>query len=433
MKIISLCILFAFLFVSVSYSHAASNDITPQPSPTELDKTQAELSAKEGELSKLTDKIDSLKKGHQTATNEAELVAEQLRHISGKVQLAELQLKKTKISITNTSNDLDKITSNIKESENLINIKRQQLGDTLRSLYEHEQRNTTLDIFLGADSLSTFIINQEIHHDLTAATYELVQGLQKQKQQLESDKEELEKKQAELESLHKLQAAQHVSLANTRQEKKNFLSLKRQEQANYKNKIAEAIQAREEIENQIFTLKNVGLQLAVNDAFQAARYASNLTGVKPSLILAIVKIESNVGEWTGSGEFPDDMHPLSRDAFIRITEKLGLDPYNTPISRRPTSYQGWGGAIGPGQVMPDTWERLEGRVSSLMSKPVPDPFQLVDSLVAVGIMLADRGAADPARQLEAVCRYLAGPNWQYHGWYGAKVLAVAKEYEAGGL
>ena len=64
---------------------------------------------------------------------------------------------------------------------------------------------------------------------------------------------------------------------------------------------------------------------------------------------------------------------------------------------------------------------------------MPDPFALPDALVAVGVMMADRGATNPAMEAEAIGRYLAGPNWQYHLWYSARVLAVAAEYEKEGL
>ncbi|MEK7556796.1 MAG: hypothetical protein AAB538_02350, partial [Patescibacteria group bacterium] len=95
---------------------------------------------------------------------------------------------------------------------------------------------------------------------------------------------------------------------------------------------------------------------------------------------------------------------------------------------RPCGY-GWGGAMGPAQIMPETWERIEGRVSSLMGKPAPNPYELTDAFVATALLLADKGAGNPAQEYEAVNRYLAGPNWQRFTWYGDRVLAVAKEYE----
>ena len=89
--------------------------------------------------------------------------------------------------------------------------------------------------------------------------------------------------------------------------------------------------------------------------------------------------------------------------------------------------------MGPGQFMPQTWETIESRVSALVGKPLANPYDLTDAFVATSIFLADRGATDPAKEYEAVNRYLAGPNWQRFTWYGDRVMAVAKEYEKMGL
>jgi len=48
-------------------------------------------------------------------------------------------------------------------------------------------------------------------------------------------------------------------------------------------------------------------------------------------------------------------------------------------------------------------------------------------------LMADRGATDTAKEVEAVARFLAGPNWRYHIWYSDRVLAVAQEYASEGL
>ena len=84
--------------------------------------------------------------------------------------------------------------------------------------------------------------------------------------------------------------------------------------------------------------------------------------------------------------------------------------------------------MGPAQIMPQTWEGLETRIGQLMGKIIPNPYELADAFVGTAVMLADRGAADPAREREAIGRYIAGPNWEYYGWYIDRVLAVATEY-----
>lgn len=410
----------------------SADQATVDPTLAKLKANQAELSAKEAELSAIKAKIEELSKQHQTATSQAELAVDQLAQITRQVQTAQLQLDQTILNISLNKKSTNQVANGINQTHEQLADTREQLRDTIRSLYQQE-RTPLLSILLSSESLSTVLMDQRIHRELQKRAYQLIQQLHQEQDRLEQYQAELIKKQQDLTSMKELQTHQQVDLQDQQSNKNSFLKLKQEQQANYTHQLTEAKQARDDIANQIFSLNNLDLELTLTDAFSAARYASSLTGVRPSLLLAILKVETNVGEWVGSGSYPADMHPASRDAFLRLTAKLGLDPMTAPISRRPASYQGWGGAMGPGQFMPDTWERIEARVALLIGKPLPNPYELADAIVGTGIMLADRGAADTAKEFEAINRYLAGPNWQYHTWYGQRVLAVAKEYNKEGL
>jgi membrane-bound lytic murein transglycosylase B len=233
--------------------------------------------------------------------------------------------------------------------------------------------------------------------------------------------------------LASLLSRQNEDLAAQRAEQNKFLSAKEEEKIQYERRIIEARQAREEIEQDIFSLKGSGIKVSLTDANDMARFASSLTGVRAALILAVLKVESNIGKSVGTGSFPDDMHPASREPFLRLTATLGIDPYTTAVAARPKNLKGWGGAMGPAQIMPQTWEGMSPRLAKLMGKAVPNPFELSDAMVATAVFLADRGATSAGGEREAVLRYIAGPNWQYYSWYGDRVLAVAAEYAKEGL
>ena len=214
--------------------------------------------------------------------------------------------------------------------------------------------------------------------------------------------------------------------------KRRTLSRTVTEVARVESLLTEALEAREEIQQEIFVLKNTGVRLSLKEAENFARHAGSLTGVRPALLLGVLKVESNIGTNVGSGRYPDDVHPNHREAFLRVTAKLGLDPLTTPVSAKPTSYAGWGCALGPGQILPGMWEAVEPDVSRLTQNPRPSPFDLFDAFAATAVILRNAGAAG-GNEGEAVNRYFAGPNWQRFTWYGDRVLAVAKEYESRGL
>ena len=398
----------------------------------QIKQNTEQLNIKRQELTELDDKIQKLKRQHATATSQAELASDQVARLNKQLQAAKLALEQTLLAVSSTKREIKQITVDLEQITGEIDKTREQLKQVLRALYQYEQISF-IDIILSRETFGTVLSDQRTYRTLQQSALDLINELKEKQLRLTEHRAKLATQQDELSQLKMSQAYQQADISRQRQGQKEFLNLKQRQQASYQQRLTEAKQARDEIKQKIFTLKAADLEVSLTDAFSAARYASSLTGIRPALLLAILKVETNVGEQLGSGIFPEDMHPASRDAFLRLTAKLGRDPKNTPISRRPTSYQGWGGAIGPGQFMPQTWESLESRVAQLMSKETPDPFVLADALVATGIMMADRGAANPAKEAEAVARFLAGPNWIYYTWYSDRVLAVAKEYAAEGL
>ncbi|MBI4021847.1 MAG: hypothetical protein HY372_00660 [Candidatus Andersenbacteria bacterium] len=424
-----LTVLLALLAAS---SHAAAPSAAPPPPAAAPAPSAPEVNAQEKELAALEAKISALKQSQSAATTKANATAQQIDQLSVALEIAELQLQQTLSTITAATRDIDQLTVELDRLMKSIAATRSHLGQVVRALYEHEQ-TTPVDIVLSTVSLGRVLSEQRTFETLQQRAVQLIAQLRQSQQAAAGRHRELAGRRSELERLHTAQAYQQAALYDQREQQQRQLSRVKQSQADLNMRLTEAQQTRREIAQRIFILRGVDLTTSLTDAFSAARYAAALTGVAPSLLLAILKVETNVGANLGSGVFPDDMHPDSREPFLRLMAKLGRDPDHTPISRRPAAYAGWGGAIGPGQFMPETWEQHAERLRTLMGKDVPDPFALPDALVAVGIMLADRGANDPARVVEAAARFLAGPNWAYHTWYSARVLAVADEYVREGL
>jgi hypothetical protein len=115
--------------------------------------------------------------------------------------------------------------------------------------------------------------------------------------------------------------------------------------------------------------------------------------------------------------------------FLEITQNLGRDPYNTPVSC-PMSI-GWGGAMGPAQFIPDTWANPKygygQKVTAITGKPA-DPWNIKDAFLAAGLYLRDLGVSQD--EFKAVMRYFSGYRWsKWEEFYGRSVLAIARDYE----
>jgi len=396
-----------------------------------LPKTKEEIAAKEKEIADLDKKIRELKGQRDVTASEADIIAAQVEQLDGQLRKAQLELRATELTISKVQTERGDNEKTIEGLGTEIKQKRQQLEALLRSLYVQEQESV-IRIFFSSLSFSEVLAQRAALSQLQEQTIKVVNEMKSQQADLEQKQQELAQQEQDLGQLQELLADQRNEIGYQQQEKNRFLQAKQNEQAQYENLIKEAQNARQEIEQQIFSLQSSGIEVSLNSAQDMANYAGKLTGVKPSLLMAVLKVESDVGNNIGSGKFPDDMQPASREPFLRITKKLGIDPYTAKIARRPASGKGWGGAIGPAQIMPATWEGIEPRLIQLTGKPTVNPYELADAFVATAIFLADRGATAPGGEREAVGRYIAGPNWQYYSWYIDKVMAVAAEYEKAG-
>lgn len=404
--------------------------ITPATSLAKAEAALPDLRAGEQAIEALTDQIAKLQNKKDTAEHQADIIERQMAALTQRLAQAELEMQQTQQFMNSVQQKKQQTEEAIAAAEVSINAKKSQLRRLIRLLYSKEQ-SSLIDVLLSAHNLSEFLTEQAAISSLQNQSLLLMQNVQEEAATLRTRQADLAEQQDELESTSRILRAQQNTLDAHKKEQTKFLVATREEQARFEQKIIEAKAARAEIEAGLFALKNSGVRLSFSSAQAMAQHASNLTGVRPSLLLAVLKIESGLGANIGSGTFPDDMQPASRAAFLRLAQGLSREPSAMPISRA-VSY-GWGGAMGPAQIMPATWETISPRLSVLLKKIVPDPYELSDAFVATALILSDKGAATATTEREAIGRYLAGPNWQNFPWYIDRVFAVAEEYAKEGM
>jgi peptidoglycan hydrolase CwlO-like protein len=397
--------------------------VTAAPTPTpDIDN---QIADRQKEIDEVNKKIAELSAKRNATAEEAEAIAIAVEQLKAQLLKAEKELAKTQATITKVNVTKEKTSEDAKALEEDILTKRSELATLVRKLYEYEAE-PIMRIFFNSQSLSDVLVIREEYKTLQERTVRVIEDMHAKGKELSEKKENLEQQAEDLTQLQVLLDAQADNIAEKKDTQKKFLAEKKQKQLEFESLIAEAKAAREEINKQIFTLQSGKVNVSLKTAVDMAKFAGKVTGVRPAIIIAVLKVESGVGANLGSGTFPDSMpYSKNREAFLRITAKLGIDPYKTPLSHS--------GAMGPAQIMPTTWEGMEPRIGQLMGKALVNPYELSDAFVATGIFLADRGAQNPAKEAEALQRYVGGKYWESQSWYSEKVMAVAKEYESQGL
>lgn len=382
-----------------------------------------------------------------------------------KIKKAQLAIKARELTIQQLTNEISDKQSTIGELNDKIQRERESLAQLVRSTAEKDDISL-VEIILGNDSLSQFFSELDDAQSLKTALRSSFDVIASTEKATLAAKGVLENKHSEEVDLKTIQALEEQQTKAQQQEKQKLLAVTKGEEQEYKQVINQNKQTAAQIRAALFELRG-SAAIPFGKALEYANFASKKTGVRPALILGILKQETSLGEFLGNGVWTQDMHPTrDRPLFKVITASLGLDPDKMPVSKQP-SY-GWGGAMGPGQFIPSTWACLGGftntrtgdcsnssrsitmsdfwsgpwvysqgtdRVRALVGKNGPsNPWDNQDAFMATAILMQDNGAnrGDRASERLAALRYFAGwgnANNPSYAFYGDNVMDHADYYQ----
>jgi hypothetical protein len=183
---------------------------------------------------------------------------------------------------------------------------------------------------------------------------------------------------------------------------------------------------------------------------EAAEFASQATGVRKDFLMGMLVVESDLGRNTGEctykqveddannshetgmlGDVPWNTFLERRDIIKDIASKLGYDYEKIKVSCNPAGYVGTGGALGIPQFMPDTWLEYKDRISTIVGKENPDPWDTTDGVVAMALKVSDiPGVKEKNHWSEraAAKLYLSGTtSWRYD-WYANQIFYWSENY-----
>lgn len=432
---------FVAFFASVSVLVIPGLFVLANPSPSE------ERQALEEQLKQLEAQIADYDKSIAATAQEKKTLENTVASLKNKIKKLDLQISQSNIIIKDLGLQIADTETSIKKTSLKIDEGKVRLTAILQETYEEDQR--PLIEILISEGISDFFDNLVALEALNAKNRELLANIKALKLYLEDEKQSLDEEKSGLEKQVAIQTLQRQANAVAKQEQDSLLKLTEQEyqkQLSEKSNVEKQAQA---IRSRIFELIGVPEAPTFEEAYNIAKFVSEQTGVRPALLLAVLTQESNIGKnvgqcfltnlSTGEGVRATTkaretkvMNP-SRDVtpFVQITQELGRDVYNTPVScPLKNSYGtpvGWGGAMGPSQFIPSTWVLYKDKIQTMTGK-APDPWNIKDAFLATGVYLKDLGVA--SSEFKAVMRYFSGYSWsKWEEFYGNSVMALAAQYE----
>ncbi|MBM3261034.1 hypothetical protein FJY93_01310 [Candidatus Kaiserbacteria bacterium] len=366
-----------------------------------------------------------------------------------KIQEAQLQIKQRDLTIKAIRAGISQKQSGISELDARVASDQTALAQILRTTNQMDDMSL-VEIALGGSLTDIFRDLDEFEQVQEAMNASFIR-MATQRSDLSARKQALEDQKQETEELRHIQYLQQQSLKNTQKEKKDLVSAAKGKETVYQTMITAKKKSAAQIEAQLFALRDTK-SVSFGDIYAYAKEAGAKTGVRPALILAILRQETNLGENVGqclvtntpnkgdgkgknTGTFFRQVMKGSRDVdpFMRITSDLGLDPTTQVVSCPQSS--GYGGAMGPAQFIPSTWVLYEERIAGATGQRPANPWDPRTATFATALLMADNGADSrtPAAERLAALRYFAGwtnAKKPAYAFYGNGVMGYAEEYQA---
>ncbi len=397
----------------------------------------------EAELKALEQEIKEKEAILKTQQQQTGTLKKDVSLLTSQIQTAKLKIQAKTIAINKIGKEITAKSKTITDLESELNREKSSLTQLVKRTNELDQKGAAY-VLLSADSVSGFYQDLDDFLSIKRSLYASVNKIKQVKSLTEDQKEQLEsKKEDELDARNSIDYQKKV-VEKSEAEKKALLKISQSKESEYQKVLAERQKKVTEIRNKLFSFAGGSTKaIPFAQAYEYAEAASAKTGVRTAFILAILTQESNLGKNVGTcnraGDPPSKswknvMSPTRDQApFKRITAALGLDPDTTPVSC-PIAGGGWGGAMGPAQFIPSTWESVADEVAADLGVSIANPWRAQDAIMASAVYLKKRGAVgSEANERNAACRYYSGRSCDgkkpANSFYGNNVMSIARRVQ----
>ncbi|MEJ0053517.1 MAG: lytic murein transglycosylase [bacterium] len=367
--------------------------------------------------------------------------------LDAQIKAAQAQIAAKTVTIKQLGSEIASKNKTITTLANRIEAGKESLAGMLRQ--ESQLDDSSLaEIAFANEDISSFFADVDAFVSIKREMQALFSDIKVTKAQTQAEREALAKKQNATQDAKYAVETTKQQIAVKEAEQQQLLAITTNQEAQYQEVLAAKQAKAAAIRAALFPLRDTGA-IPFGDAVVYAKTAAAKTGVRAAMILAILSQESalgtNVGNClvtdltTGDGKGKNTGTPFSgvmkapRDTvpFARITAALGKDWRTTPVSCPQPG--GYGGAMGPTQFIPSTWELFEGRIEAALGVPATNPWNAEHAIMATALYLQDVGAAGGTYTAEqnAACRYYSGGacSGGAISAYGASVVAKAAKYQ----
>jgi len=377
----------------------------------------------ESQLAALTTQIDQYQGQIAVDQQKGTTLTGQINTLNAQIAKLNLQIQAINLSLQEIDSQITQTTSQIGVTQGQIASEKVTVGNLLNALYKNDETGL-LQSFMENPQISTLWDDSENISLFESNLNADVAQLNTLTGQLQDQNQQLAQSQSAEATAEQYAASQAAQVAANKTQVNQLLTATKSDAAAKAALAAAAKATAAQIRNQIFQLLGGG-SLTFGQAYQYANVASQATGVNAALILAILNRESALGENVGQCSYATAMSPSNIPIFLQIVQQLGLNPAQMLVSC-PNADGVYGGAMGPAQFEPSTWELYVSQIASITGDNPPSPWSNADAFVATALYL--KGAMQGCEAVYSAqididrctaAKYYAGGAWKSYLWtYG---------------
>jgi len=399
--------------------------------PNAIGNRRSEL---EKDLQNLESQIEEFRSLITGKQQESASLERDISILDAQIKKAQLEIKARDIAIGRLVETIGEKSDEVNELLSKVEREKKSLAELLRRLNELDQ-TSLVEALMGYGDLSEFFVELDSLDSVQESIHGSISEIRETRAETEVEIDNLETRKSEEIELKNLQVFEKKRIEEREAERKGLLKITKGKEAEYQKVLTAKQKDAATIRSQLFLLTG-SPDIPFERAVELANKAFEKTGVRPAFLLGIIAEESNLGANVGTGNWKTDLShsrcAKQRDAFVQITGELGLNPDLLPVSKK--AWYGYcGGAMGPAQFIPTTWQLYKNSVAKHTGHNPPSPWDPEDAFMASALLLKDNGAAEGtyAAERRAALRYLAGSNWNKsaYAFYGDDVMALAAKYQ----
>ncbi len=400
---------------------------------------RAELAETEADIAKWQSILSSTKANTKSLQQEAAI-------LNAKIKQAQATIKQKNINIEQLGKQIRDKQAKIATLETRIDRGHESLAQLIRQTNQIDDYSLP-EVILGNKDISDFFADIDSFQTIKRSMKVLFTEIRETKNLTEAEKASLDKaKDKELDTKAAVES-QKQQVQKDESQKQYLIQVNKTQEKTYAQVIADQQAKAAQIKAKLFKLAGGAKAIDFGTALQYAQEASQITGVTPAFVLAILTQESNLGANVGkcyltdtasgagvnisSGKVWSNLMKPSRDVqpFLDITGRLGYDPMKTVVSCPIAGVGGYGGAMGPAQFIASTWKIFEDRLKQSLGHDA-NPWNAEDAFTASAMYLSDLGASSGtySGEIKAACRYYGSGGTSCA--YGRSVMGLKASIQA---